>query len=113
MHPKHWLISTQVAWAPLARRDWPPSSAYRAAPAPPNCSRLELPKKKFLAGSGLYCSTYDAFASRFTYECPSAALALDDGAVRPLLAWHANGNAAKDFFYSLLGDLCRGDVWGK
>ena len=48
---------------------------------------------------------YDAFARRFAYECPSAALALD-GAVKPLLAWHANGNAAKDFFYSLLGDLC-------
>ena len=101
------MISTQVAWTPLARRDWPPSSEYRAAPAPPNCSRLELPKKKFLAGAGLYCSDYDAFAGRFAYECPSSALALD-GAVRPLLAWHANGNAAKDFFYSLLGDLCRG-----
>ena len=50
-------------------------------------------------GRGLDRSTTD--------ECPSAALALD-GAVKPLLAWHANGNAAKDFFYSLLGDLCRG-----
>ena len=44
------------------------------------------------------------------YECPSTALALD-GAVKPLLAWHANGNAAKDFFYSLPGDLCRGGAW--
>ena len=104
----HHKAPRQISWKPLSQNEWPPSSDYRAAPAPPNCTRLELPKKKFLAGSGLYCSTYDAFAGRFAYECPSAALALDDGAVKPLLAWHANGNAAKDFFYSLLGDLCRG-----